>query len=282
MSKTPESPFRFVPHHKTPEHPGDDPMLFAFRGRDMLVTEELGLPDVAAIDAHGFEAIRRQYLGMLDGRHCYSAELPMDAKDAGALKFTNLHMLFGSLDEHTHAIAGRAVQIVEWDRTHQYCGGCAEPTVLSEADRSRACPSCKIPMYPRLAPAMIVSVEKDDEILLARSPHFPEGIMSVLAGFVEPGESAEDAVKREVFEETAIIVRDVEYFSSQAWPFPNSLMLGFRAKYESGEIEIDGEEIVAAEWFKANEMPHFFPGRVSISQWLIQDFLERNGVDVPG
>jgi NAD+ diphosphatase len=115
---------------------------------------------------------------------------------------------------------------------------------------------------------------------LARSPHFPEGIMSVLAGFVEPGESAEDAVRREVFEETAIIVKDVEYFSSQAWPFPNSLMLGFRAKYESGEIEIDGEEIVAAEWFKATAMPHFFPGRVSISQWLIQDFLERNGVDV--
>jgi NAD+ diphosphatase len=127
---------------------------------------------------------------------------------------------------------------------------------------------------------MIVSVEKGDEILLARSPHFPEGIMSVLAGFVEPGESAEDAVRREVFEETAIIVSDVEYFSSQAWPFPNSLMLGFRAKYESGDIQIDGEEIVAAQWFKAKEMPHFFPGRISISQWLIHDFLKRNGVDV--
>ena len=255
-------------------------MLFAFRGRDMLVTEDLHLPDVATIDKAGFDAVRRQYLGMLDGRHCYSAELPDDAQDGSGLKFTNLHMLFGTLDEHTHAIAGRAVQIVEWDKTHQFCGGCAEPTELSELDRSRACPKCKIPMYPRLAPAMIVSVEKGDEILLARSPHFPEGIMSVLAGFVEPGESTEDAVRREVFEETAIIVEDVEYFSSQAWPFPNSLMLGFRAKYASGEIKIDGEEIVAADWFKATEMPHFFPGRVSISQWLIQDFLQRNGVEV--
>jgi NAD+ diphosphatase len=280
MSKTPESPFRFNPHHKSPDNAGEDPLLFAFRGRDLLVTEELGLPDVATIDAHGFEAVRRQYLGSLDGRHCYSAELPEDAKDTGGLKFTNLHMLFGSLDEHTHAIAGRAVQIVEWDKSHQFCGACAEPTVLSEMDRSRSCPSCKVPMYPRLAPAMIVSVEKGDEILLARSPHFPEGIMSVLAGFVEPGESAEDAVRREVFEETAIIVKDVEYYSSQAWPFPNSLMLGFRATYESGEIIIDGEEIVAAEWYKASEMPHFFPGRVSISQWLIQDFLKRNGVVV--
>ena len=236
MSKSPESPFRFVPHHRSPEDPGEEPMLFAFRGRDLLVTEELTLPDVATIDRHGFEAVRRQYLGALDGRHCYSVELPDDAKEGGALKFANLHMLFASLDEHTHAIAGRAVQIVEWDKTHQFCGGCAEPTVLSETDRSRACPSCKIPMYPRLAPAMIVSVERGDEILLARSPHFPEGIMSVLAGFVEPGESAEDAVRREVFEETAITVNEVEYFSSQAWPFPNSLMLGFRAVYESATL----------------------------------------------
>jgi len=281
MSKPPESPFRFNPHHKSPEHPGEDPIVFAFRGRDLLVTEDLDLPHVTLIDEHGFEAVRRQYLGALDGRHCYSAELPMDAKDTGPLRFTNLHMLFASLDGHTHAIAGRAVQIVEWDRTHQYCGACAEPTELSEMDRSRACPTCKVPMYPRLAPAMIVAVERGDEILLARSPHFPEGIMSVLAGFVEPGESAEDAVHREVFEETGIIVKNVQYFSSQPWPFPNSLMLGFRAEYESGEIHIDGEEIVAAQWFKASEMPHFFPGRVSISQWLIHDFLERNGVDVP-
>lgn len=280
MSRKPESPFRFVPHHLPPEDPGEAPLLFAFRGREMLVTHELKLPDVATIDAHGFEAVRRQYLGALDGRHCYSVELPSDAKDVGELKFTNLHMLYGSLDEHEHAIAGRAVQIVEWDRLNQFCGACAEPTVLSENDRSRVCPSCRYPLFPRLAPAMIVAVEKGDEILLARSPHFPEGIMSVLAGFVEPGESAEAAVEREVFEETAIRVKNVQYFSSQAWPFPNSLMLGFRAEYESGEIEIDGVEIVAAEWFKASEMPHFFPGRVSISQWLIHDFLERNGVPV--
>ena len=136
-------------------------------------------------------------------------------------------------------------------------------------------------MYPRLAPAMIVAVERDDEILLARSPHFPPGIMSVLAGFVEPGESAEHAVEREVYEETRIYVKNVRYFSSQAWPFPNSLMLGFRADYDGGEIEVDGVEITEADWFKAREMPGFFPGRVSISQWLIHDFLERNGIDPP-
>ncbi len=269
-------PLPFVPHHQSPESPGENPILFAFRGRDLFVTRDFHLPSVEEIDAQGMKAVRTQYLGQLGGRHCYSAELPRDAKAEDGFRFADLRMLFGTLDEMIHSLAGRAVQIVEWDRTHQYCGVCAEPTELSTADRSRSCPKCKIPTYPRLAPAMIVAVEKEDQILLARSAHFPPGILSVLAGFVEPGESAEEAVMREVFEETSIIVKDVEYFSSQAWPFPNSLMLGFRAKYESGEIAIDGEEIVEAGWFAADRMPKAFPGKVSISQWLIRDFLERN------
>jgi NAD+ diphosphatase len=275
-------PLPFVPHHAAPEGPGEDPILFAFRGRELLVTAELRLPSVTEIDAQGLEAVRTQYLGHLEGRHCYSAELPHGVELASGFRFADLRMLFGTFDNVIHALAGRAVQIVEWDRTHQYCGACAEPTVLSSTDRSRSCPRCKIPMYPRLAPAMIVAVEKEDQILLARSPHFPAGIMSVLAGFVEPGESAEEAVVREVFEETAIVVKDVQYFSSQAWPFPNSLMLGFRAKYDSGEIAVDGVEIERAAWFRADAMPSAFPGRVSISQWLIQDFLERNGRGGPG
>ncbi len=281
MSTPPDGPHRFIPHHVSPEDPGEDPLVFAFRGRDMLVTSDLGLPSVEEIDQHGFEAVRRQYLGSLDGRHCFSAEIPLEAKESGGLRFANLHMLYGSLDEATHAIAGRAVQIVEWDRTHQFCGACAAPTEVSELDRSRTCPNCKFPMYPRLAPAMIVAVERDDEILLARSPHFPPGIMSVLAGFVEPGESVEHAVEREVYEETSIYVKNVQYFSSQAWPFPNSLMLGFRADYDGGDIKVDGVEVTEADWFRAREMPNFFPGRVSISQWLIHDFLERNGIDPP-
>lgn len=281
MPESNRHPLPFIPHHQSPESPGENPILFAFRGRELLVTSDLLLPSVSEIDAQGVEAVRTQYLGHLDGRHCYSAELPHHAKAEEGFRFADLRMLFGTLDEILHTLAGRAVQIVEWDRTHQYCGVCAEPTELSVTDRSRSCPSCKIPTYPRLAPAMIVAVEKGDQILLARSPHFPAGIMSVLAGFVEPGESAEEAVMREVFEETAIVVKNVEYFSSQAWPFPNSLMLGFRAQYDSGEIAIDGEEIVEAGWFSADAMPNAFPGKVSISQWLIRDFLQRNGQPVP-
>ncbi len=281
MAPSDEAPFRFQPHHRAPESPGQEPILFACRGRDLLVTSGLELPSVDQIDAEGLEAVRTQYLGQLDGHHCYSAELPGDVEEPAGMRFASLHMLYGTFDELTHALAGRAVQIVEWDRTHQFCGACAEPTETSENDRSRSCPKCRVPMYPRLAPAMIVAVEREDEILLARSPHFPTEIMSVLAGFVEPGESAEQAVMREVFEETAVVVRDVEYFGSQAWPFPNSLMLGFRARYDSGEIRVDGEEIQEAGWFRASAMPKTFPGRVSIAQWLIRDFLTRHGQPLP-
>lgn len=268
-------PLPFLPSHIRPESPGDKPLLFAFRRRELLVTVEGSLPPYAVINSQGFEAVRTQYLGVLGSVHCYSAELPHDVDAPDGLAFRDLRMLFASLDDHLHAVAGRAVQIVEWDRTHQFCGACGKPTVVSSTDRSRACPDCAIPMYPRLAPAMIVAVERGDEILLGRSAHFPSGIYSVLAGFVEPGESAEDAVVREVYEETNIVVEDVRYFGSQPWPYPNSLMLGFTAQYNSGEIRPDNDELEEAGWFRYDAMPKTFPGNISISQWLMQDFVAR-------
>ena len=123
---------------------------------------------------------------------------------------------------------------------------------------------------------MIVAVEREGHILLGRAPHFPRGIYSVLAGFVEPGESVEETVAREVYEETAVEVEDIRYFASQPWPYPNSLMLGFQARWRAGEIRVDGVEIEDAGWFHPSAMPPVFPGNVSISQWLIQDFLARS------
>jgi NAD+ diphosphatase len=269
-------PLPFVPGFQDPDDPGSDPLCFAFRGRELLVTPEGRLPSVEQIDTHGVEAIRRQYLGTLEGTHCYSLELAPKLAPPGGLEFRDLRMLFGKLDGNHHAVAGRAVQIVEWDRTHQFCGACGEQTVLAEHERSRSCPSCQFPMYPRLAPAMIVAVERENEILLGRSAYFPPGIYSMLAGFVEPGESAEEAVIREVFEETNIVCGDVEYFGSQPWPYPNSLMLGFKAQYASGDIDTEADELEDAKWCPANDMPNTFPGNISISQWLLHDFLERN------
>jgi len=274
---TDSSPLRFVPGHIAPEDPGPNPRLFAFHRRELLVTSSDTLPSVEAIDALGIEATRTQYLGAWQGDHCFSAELPEDFKPPEGFATRDLRMLFGALEPELHALAGRAVQVVEWDRTHQFCGACGQATVLSTSDRSRACPDCAIPMYPRLSPAMIVAVERGDEILLGRSQNFPPGIFSVLAGFVEPGESAEEAVIREVYEETRIVVEDVRYFGSQAWPFPNSLMLGFTARYASGTVNTDhDEEMEAADFFHVDDLPNTFPGNISISQWLLEDFVARH------
>lgn len=274
MSET--LPLPFVPDHRPPDDPGADPLLFAFWRRELLVTTDNSVPAVGVIDDHDIEAVRTQYLGRLGERHCFSAQLDEAFRPPEGLALRDLRMLFGAFDETLHTLAGRAVQIVEWERTHQFCGACGERTVPSKNDRSRTCPDCELPVYPRLSPAMIVVVERGDEILLGRSKHFPAGIYSTLAGFVEPGESAEQAVIREVWEETRIVVGDVRYFSSQPWPFPNSLMLGFTAQYESGEIDTrHDDEVEAAGWFHVDAMPNTFPGNVSISQWLIQDFIRR-------
>lgn len=266
----------FRPGLRPPKETGGSTLCFVFRQRELLITIDGALPDLSQLEDAGVESVRSQFLGTLGDSHCHSVELPPDAQPPPGTAFRDLRALYAVLDETLHGLAGRAVQIVEWDRTHQYCGACGKPTEPSETDRSRTCPDCRIPQYPRLAPAMIVSVERGDEILLARSPHFPAGIYSVLAGFVEPGESAEEAVAREVMEESGIRVKDVRYFGSQPWPYPNSLMLGFQASYASGEITLEDPEIEDARWFRASDMPNFFPGRMSISQWLIHDFLERN------
>lgn len=265
----------FKPAIRPPKDAQGPVLCFVFRKRELLVRTDNRLPGLEVLDGSELDSVRSQYLGTLDDAHCHSVELSPDASAPEGMAFRDLRVLYGSLDEPLHAVASRAVQIMEWDRTHQYCGACGQATEASQTERSRICPDCRIPQFPRLSPAMIVAVERGNEILLARSPHFPAGIYSVLAGFVEPGESAEEAVEREVMEETGIRAKDIHYFGSQAWPYPNSLMLGFTARYESGEICVEEEELEDARWFRADAMPPFFPGRMSISQWLIQDFVER-------
>jgi NAD+ diphosphatase len=268
-------PLDFEPDHRPPEEVPEKPLLFAFRGRDLLLDADGRLPSVDQIDAQDIDAVRTQYLGRLGDRHCYSAELDDDEPEPRGFAFRDLRMAFGTLAPDVHAVASRAVQIVDWDRSHQYCGRCGGATEQNDTDRSRHCPGCKIPFYPKLSPAMIVRVLKGDEILLARANNFPPGIYSVLAGFVEPGESVEEAVVREVWEETRIVVDDVQYYASQPWPYPNSLMLGFTARYKAGEIDTRHDaEIDDAGWFKATELPGVFPGRISISQWLLYDWVE--------
>ncbi|MET0342314.1 MAG: NAD(+) diphosphatase [Polyangiales bacterium] len=272
--------FAFVPWAGGELAPGAA-VWFVFRGRTLLVGADYALPD-ASPEALGLAPVRTQRLGHLAGRAVYAAELAADVAPPEGTQFRDLRQLFGRLAEPMMALAGRAVQIADWDRTHQYCGACATPTEASDKRHARRCPRCALEVFPRLAPAMIVAVERGDEILLARSPHFPPGIYSVLAGFVDPGESVEDAVHREVFEEVGLTVRNVRYFGSQPWPFPNSLMLGFQAEYAGGELVLEPGEIEDAGFFHVDRLPSTFPGRVSISQWLLHDFIARRGAEARG
>src|SRR5205814_7712014 len=139
------------------------------------------------------------------------------------------------------------------------CGRCGTPTEAKREERARVCPACKLTAYPRVAPATMMLVRHGAELLLGRSPHFPPGMFSALAGFVEPGESLEQCVAREIAEEVGVQVHNITYRASQAWPFPHSVMIGFTAEWKAGDIEIDPDEIVDAQWFKVDELPNIPP-----------------------
>ncbi len=255
-----------------PDDASGPALVFAYRSRKLLLVDG----DVPTRESLSMD-LEEHYLGRLGESHCYACAWPDTHTLPASGQFHDLLAVYGMLPASLSAVAGRAVQIVEWDRTHRFCGACATPTALSSAARSRVCPACRLEQFPRLSPAIIVAVERGDEILLARGPHFPPGIYSVLAGFVDPGESAEEAVRREVREETGIVVGDVRYFGSQPWPFPHSLMLGFQATWAGGEMRLQEGEIEDAGFFRVDALPRTFPGRLSISQWLLHDFVRRHG-----
>lgn len=164
--------------------------------------------------------------------------------------------------------------MLEWDRAHRFCGVCGTATELQATERARICPACKHTAYPRISPAMMALVWRsrgaDKELLLARAPHFVLGMYSALAGFVEPGESLEECVVREVAEEVGVTVANLRYFGSQSWPFPHSLMVAFTAEWVGGEIVRQESEIEAAAWFAIDALPNI-PPRFSISGHLIRD-----------
>lgn len=217
------------------------------------------------------------FLGMHGDVACWGVDVP-HGEDPGYGAEIDLRSLFGRVSETEWAVAGRAVQIVEWARTHRFCGRCGEPTRHSDNDRSVVCPSCSLLAFPRLAPAIITLVTRgegdDQQALLARGANFGVPMYSCLAGFVEPGESLEQAVTREVEEEVGLVVDQVDYVASQPWPFPHSLMLGFRARWVSGDIVPDPTEIADAQWYSRDELP-MIPPHISIARRLIDDWALR-------
>ncbi|MFN3234131.1 MAG: NAD(+) diphosphatase [Gammaproteobacteria bacterium] len=167
----------------------------------------------------------------------------------------------------------KAHQIIRWNNNHQYCGRCGGKTQLTQTSMERHCTVCNLHFYPRISPSIIVRIHKEDQILLARAPHFPKGIYSLIAGFVEIGETIEETVRREVREEVGIEIKNICYIESQPWPFPDSLMLGFTAEYEGGHIQLNDAEIESADWYGVDNFPKYHDVSASIAKKLIEDFL---------
>jgi len=170
---------------------------------------------------------------------------------------------------------GRASQWVNWFRSHRFCGFCGSPNQVRNDGRLLHCPSCEQDFYPRINPCIIVLVTDGERILLARSQRRGALYYSCLAGFIEPGETAEEAVAREVFEEVGIRVRDIRYVKSQPWPFPSQLMLGFYATYDSGDLTLCPQEIAEANWYHVSMLPPTPAPAISVAGQLIEEYCQR-------
>lgn len=275
--------FKFAPRTTPPAGARGPACWFVFQSDKLLVRPPAEMPLATDLAALGLPEARTHYLGYLEDGHgaevdCYSAEISPETPLPAGLIADGLRPLYPRLGDLLFSIAGRGIQVVAWDRTHRFCGQCGSPTADEPHERAKRCPACGLTSYPRLSPAIIIAVVRKsgqgDRLLLARSHRFPPGRYSVIAGFVEPGETLEECAQREVCEEVGIRIRDIRYFGSQPWPFPDSLMIGFTADYVRGEIRLEESELAEAHWFRADELPNIPPSH-TIARQLIDGFVAR-------
>jgi NAD+ diphosphatase len=278
----PIDPDDFEPHVYPPEDQAhDDAWYFLCLNGQIACMSDHGIPRPITADEFRWldlEIFSEHFLGRFRGRSCFAVE--GRGKLPEGYVADSLYSWLGRVEPQVFYLAGRAQQIVEWHNTHRHCGRCGEAMEDHAADRAKVCPACGLVSYPRIAPSIIVLITRGEEMLLARNANWPTGMFSTLAGFVEVGESIEQTVHREVAEEVGLQVGDLQYRGSQSWPFPNSLMLGFHAKYVGGDIVCNDAEIADARWFSAHDLPNI-PPATAISRWLINDFIDqvRNGGD---
>jgi NAD+ diphosphatase len=213
---------------------------------------------------------RRRAIGEINGTACFSAELIGTAP--GHAEWRSMRPAMLDMDLSHQQALSRARQLNLFDQRNRFCSACATPLKDNSHDTGKQCPSCGALYYPPISPAMMVMITRGNELLLARAPHFAEGVYSALAGFVEPGETLEQCVHREAMEEVGVKIGNLRYVNSQQWPFPHSLMLAFTAEYRSGEITPQAGEIEDARWFTADKLPAL-PSKVSIAWHLIQHTL---------
>jgi NAD+ diphosphatase len=252
------------------ECPRAEDFGFFFKGDSVLYGEDVGclkrigdvFPDTTKIDpTHAVLVGRHQDQNLFSIAISEEVEQLIPGRE-----------LLKTLDIETSQSLCRSKQLLYWHQSSLYCGSCGSGTKFCEDELAKCCTKCKKLLFPSMSSAIIVLIVKDDQMLLARSPHFPPGMYSTLAGFVEASDSLEDTIHREVKEEVGLNVKNITYFGSQSWPFPNSFMVGFRAEYDSGEIQIDNNEIEDAKWCSPTNLP-LLPPSSSIARHLIDDFL---------
>ncbi|MFO1328953.1 MAG: NAD(+) diphosphatase [Rubrivivax sp.] len=263
---------RFQPAVVAPPEAGGPAFVLAFvDGRLLLPEGETPeLPLLPDLRPWRLLADSEHFLGRLDDAPCWALRLAEAPAGWRPLPLRNAMM---GLPEAMAGLAGRAAQVLEWDRSHRFCGACGTPTERQPQERARRCPACGLVAYPRISPAMMALVWRPGEVLLARAPHFVNRMYSALAGFVEAGESIEQCIHREVAEEVGVQVRHLRYYGSQSWPFPNSLMIAFSAEWAGGDIVPQPGEIEDAQWFPIDALPNI-PPRFSISGHLIRDTID--------
>lgn len=247
---------------------------FLFCKNELLVMFKNNISSIPAIgDLINLELTNIQYIGSINGENCFCGEINEDVTIPDFMHFRNLKALAHQLSKEMFWIGGRAIQIINWNTDHKYCGRCGSLTDSVNGERAKKCPKCGLSNYPRISPAIIVAVVREGKLLLAHNIQFPKNLYSVVSGFLEVGETFEECVVREVHEETGITVKNISYFGNQPWPFPNSIMIGFTAEYADGEIQVDGKEIGDANWYSSTELP-LIPHGISIAKKLIDWFTE--------
>jgi len=244
-----------------------------FSDNALLIGEQQAFP--ANPSEFGLLIEESHDIGEWRGIRCLTAEIqqPLPTLPNG-WAFQPLRSLLPVLQAEMFQWATKALQILQWAKNHRFCGRCGAKTDIKLNERATICSRCGFVQYPRLSPAVIMRIRKGKEILLSRAPHFEPEMYSVQAGFVEAGETLEEAVKREIFEETRLEIKNIRYFGSQSWPFPHSLMIGFTADYLRGELAVQKPELEEARWFRRTEKLPQLPPRLSIARQLIEDFLK--------
>ncbi|MDF2655827.1 MAG: nudC 2 [Bacillota bacterium] len=268
---------RFHPALTLPE--GEDPsnsIIFLVDADRLAVyrdKDSVRFPRISDFPDQSLNLDMMDYMGTADGILCFCLSFDEAVPIPEELEFESLRALYDSVDEMMGMVASRAVHLAGWSRRSKYCGVCGSPTQKDSAELAKRCSSCGNVIYPRISPAIIIAVIKEDKLLLAHNKNFKQKWYSTLAGFIEPGETIEACARREVLEEVGVAIQNIRYFGSQPWPFPDSLMIGLIADYESGEVTPDGVEIDDAAFFGTDELPDV-PGKYSVAGKLINWFVE--------